>query len=351
MQAHYQFRFVWNEQDNSPTDDDRYGFENRRTKLWFRGHIIDPSWTYDIELSSSRSSGTFSEGENLFVQKDFGSGFKVRFGQFKPWFLREEMVPATQLLAVERSNVNSRYTVGVTQGIEAMFTSGMFRASASIIDGFKASGNLNGGNANWNAEDSEFAATARVEFLPMGEWKDAVNDNGFRGTANTLLIGAGLAYAKGEYGTGVNGAPPDFNNNETDDLRLTADAMFKTGGFSVAGGVIYRMIETDSTAPAPIDRDELAFVARAGFFLTDDIELYGLYEWGDLDVVNTDDLSTLTVGVTKYFDRHWLKWSTDIGFGFNTVTSDWADAAAGWRADAPGEDGQVVVRSQLQLAF
>jgi hypothetical protein len=339
FQALFQFRYVWNRQDNSPTDDYRYGFENRRSKLFFRGHFIDPSWTYDFELTGSRSTGTISEGESFAVQKDFGGGLSVRFGQFKPAFLREEMVSSAQLVAVERSNVNSRYTAGITQGVQMQWTSGMFRAHAALIDGFKTAA-----SPGWNTEDSEFAGTARIELLPIGEWKDAANDTGFRGTGTTLLFGAALAYAKSEFGTST-------NDNETDDLRASLDAMFKTGGFGLAGAFVYRKLETDGNAPAPIDRDEIAFVVRGGFFVADDLELFAAYEWGDDDIAGSPDLSTATVGVTKYFSGSNLKWSTDVGYGFDTVSVEWADAGAGWRPDAAGEDGQIVVRSQFQLMF
>ncbi len=40
-----------------------------------------------------------------------------------------------------------------------------------------------------------------------------------------------------------------------------------------------------------------------------------------------------------------------MGFAFDEISSDWATGGAGWREDSPGEDGQVVLRSQFQLLF
>lgn len=341
-----QFRWNWNHQENSPTDDDRYGFEMRRAKLFFAGHIVDPSWSYQVEVNGRNSDGgTFAEGENLWMQKDFGGGFSLRVGQFKPNYLREENVSARYLPGIERSQMNGAFTAGVAQGVQAAYQQDSWRAHVAIIDGF------NTGGTGWSVEDNEFAATARVEFLPMGTWKSANDDTGFRGTENTLLFGLAGSYQKAEYGTGTNGAPPDFNNSEVEDVGLTADALFKSSGWSIAGSLVYRMLESDSTVVTPVDRDQIAFNVRGGFFLTDDIEIYGLYEWGDLDITSVSELSTLTIGVNKYFDRHNLKWSSDIGFGFNPVASQWAQSGNGWRADTAGEDGQVVFRTQLQLLF
>jgi hypothetical protein len=57
----------------------------------------------------------------------------------------------------------------------------------------------------------------------------------------------------------------------------------------------------------------------------------------------------VTVGVVRYYNGNMLKWTTDVGVGLHPVASEFASTALGWRADAPGENGQVVIRSQLQL--
>lgn len=351
IRGQMQFRWVWNHTEDGPVDDDRYGFETRRAKLWFSGNIIDPTWSYELELQSNRSTGGITEGENVWLSKDFGSGFKMKVGQFKAPFTREELIPATQLKAVERSLVNSKFGTGVVQGVMGSYEAEMWRVSAAVMDGYGSASYNTGGISGFDGEDQEFSGAARLEFLPIGAWKTVGNDTGFRGTETALLFGAAAAYQKSEYGTGTNGAPPDFNNNEADDFRATIDATFKTDGFSIAAAAVYRSLQTDDTVLAPVDRDQWGIVARAGFFVTDDIEIFGVYEWGELDTTGVSDLSTLTLGFTKYFDQHNLKWTNDIGYGFNTVASDWASASAGWRADTAGEDGQIVFRSQFQLLF
>ncbi len=77
----------------------------------------------------------------------------------------------------------------------------------------------------------------------------------------------------------------------------------------------------------------------------------GRYEWSDFDSPGVADLSVVTVGVVRYYNGNLLRWTTDVGVGLNPVDPAFASPRLGWRADAPGEDGQVVVRSQLQLLF
>jgi hypothetical protein len=63
------------------------------------------------------------------------------------------------------------------------------------------------------------------------------------------------------------------------------------------------------------------------------------------------DLSILTIGVNRYYAKHDAKWTTDIGYGFDPVESFWATSGAGYLDDSPGDDGQIVVRTQFQLLF
>ena len=90
---------------------DEWGFENRRTKIAFTGFVVDPSWTYEMQLVMNRTTGTLTAGsqalaannvvgsvENLWMEKDFGNGVSVKIGQFKSPFLREELVSSHILL-------------------------------------------------------------------------------------------------------------------------------------------------------------------------------------------------------------------------------------------------------------
>ena len=84
---------------------------------------------------------------------------------------------------------------------------------------------------------------------------------------------------------------------------------------------------------------------------SDDWELFARYEWSDFDSAGVSDLSVVTAGVVRYYKGNMLKWTTDVGVGLNPVAPVFAAPGLGWRADAPGQNGQVVVRSQLQLLF
>jgi hypothetical protein len=97
--------------------------------------------------------------------------------------------------------------------------------------------------------------------------------------------------------------------------------------------------------------------------LTDKWDLFGRYEWGDLDdnsspsAISTSaglsDISIVTLGTNYYFHKHAAKWTTDVGFGLDAVPTN-RGTGVGWRPDAGAptpNDGQFVIRSQIQLLY
>ena len=133
-----------------------YGFEVRRAKLEFSGHISDPSWQYAITMAYQQffgqntgaptpaAGGGVTQGnfdgsgiglENAYVKKDMGNGFSVQVGQFKSPFLREWLVSSKYQLTVERSLVNTLFSTGWTQGVQANWNNDNLRVMASYNDG------------------------------------------------------------------------------------------------------------------------------------------------------------------------------------------------------------------------
>ena len=327
-----QFRYVYNNQDNS-ADDNRWGFEMRRTRLQFAGHVINPNWTYQIQGDFNRDGGGFTLLDGVIGHK-FENGMTVRVGQFKAPFNREELVSSSRQLAVDRSLVNSRFNVGRAQGIELAAQLGEnIRVAGMISDGARSL------NTPWQAYDTEFAITGRVDFLAAGNFRQFADFSSWDGEEFGLLIGAAAHYQKDEYGT--------IAGPEVEDFRWTIDGSAKFGNFSLFAAVIGRHLSADNAA----DADQYGIVVQGGLFIVpNEWEIFARYEWGD-DDTSSEDLSVLTGGVTRYWARHNLKWTTDVGYGLNQVSSGWASSSLGWRADPAGEDGQLVVRSQLQLAF
>ena len=346
VQGQLQARFVYNTQDNSDDDDNRWGFENRRTKLIFSGHIVDRSWDYRIQSAANRDGGDF-DLDDAFIAKHFGD-WTLRVGQFKPPFMREELISSTRQLAVERSLVNDEFGQGRSQGVELAYRGDQFGAAVMLNEGFDRD------NTPALAQATEFAITARSEALIAGSWSQFRDFASWPDEGTAVLIGVALHYERDEFGTGdglfvdadADGLDDTPNDAERETLAFTADLSLEFGSANAFAAFVYRNLDRDSTKA-----DQLGLVVQGGVFPTDDLEIFARYEWADADSAGVADLSVITFGVNRFWDEHALKWSMDVGIGLSEIAEPWSANGAGWRTDGEGQDGQIVIRSQMQLLF
>jgi hypothetical protein len=333
-----QARWVYSYQSDNGADGDRHrsGFENTRTKLWFSGHVVNPQWQYVIEGNFNRNDGLF-DLLDAYITYDYGNGMGITVGQFKLPLFCEQLVDARYLQTVERLLVHELFTGGRSQGIMFTWEQDMFRFAGAFSDG--------AGNAGtpWNlapaAGSTEWAFTARGEVLLGGTWGQFEEFRSAPGEEMGILIGAAAHWQDGEYG--------DAFPFETEVLRLTVDATAKFGGFNLFGAYIFD--HTDPNMGGNFQNH--AIVVQGGFHFTDEFEVFGRYEhvWFDSDIAG-DDLSIITAGVNYYWAGHQAKFTADIGYGINEVNVMGA-SRTGWRNDAGTDDGQIVVRGQVQLLF
>ncbi|MFK7960476.1 MAG: porin [Phycisphaerales bacterium] len=320
-----QFRFVAGLRDNS-ADDTVYGFSNRRTKLKFSGNIVDRSWKYYVQVAANRNGGAVGL-EQAYIEKDF-DGFSVKAGQFKTSFLNEENISSSRQLAAERSLVNETFNQDYSQGVQFTWDVDNLRFSAAFTDGF--------GSRN-NARETEFAIQARVDAVLAGNMSQFADFTSPMGSEYGVKIGAAARFEKDEYGTAAAG--------EAERYGLTIDGQVEGDGWNFFGAFIYNSVDTGGSA----DPDQIAIVLQGGYYFQDDLEGFARYEYADFDVMGAEDLNVFTVGVNKYFASHSAKWTTDIGFAFDSLASGFG--GTGFAADSANEDGQIVFRSQFQLLF
>ncbi len=251
VQGQLQARFAYNAQDNGPDDDDRWGFENRRTKLIFSGNIIDPSWHYKIQTSAGRDGSGFGL-QSAFIAKELGDNWTLRLGQFKPPFMREELTSSSRQLAVERSLVNEEFNQGRSQGVELAYGDDQFKAAVMLNEGFDRS------NSPALAEDTEFGVTARVEALLAGSWGQYKDFTSWPEEATAVMIGAAVHYEQEEFGTGDglfidadgDGLDDTPNDDETQTFTFTADVSLEFGSANAFAAVVYRDLDSDAGTPS-----------------------------------------------------------------------------------------------------
>lgn len=364
-----QLRWTFNDRSvdsvtNPGVEDQNWGFASRHAGMTFAGHIVDPSWQYNISFAFFDASGDY-DGEDTggtafltdwYVLKDFG-GFYFRGGQFVAPFARERMMSDYNLQFLGRSNTNFAFGLGRTQGIELGYISDMFRFAAAYSDGLGTNSPTQnrGFSTAGNNPPTDFALSGRVEVKLAGNWKQFESQQSWRGDEFGLLLGGGAYYQTGRNGSA---AFPAGQGTDGDDYGFTADVAASFGGFNAIAAVFWASSDSD-WVNGTADQDRSGFMAQAGFFLTDEFELVGRYEYGDFEnlggVVDANTQSTLTLGGNWYFARNRAKWQTDLSYAFHSMGS-FAIGGNGWYEDVANangelEDGQLVFRTGITISF
>jgi len=359
-----------------------YGFELRRVKLGFSGHVIDPGWQYSITLAyqqffgsnlnpvgaangSNSTSGSLADGggvtggdnfgsgfslENGYIARDLGAGFSLKFGQFKSPFLREWLVSSRSQLAIERSIMNTLFTTGWTQGIELDWNNDFLRAMISYNDGANNAniGSISGTNVlgvtgdNLGVGFAHWAFTGRGEWKPFGSWQQFNDFSSMRGEASGLLLGAAINWQRGgqrDVSLSSIDVTPGSGNAEATYLTWTVDATWELGGSSLFASWA---MNTAYAIPSGDDSiNTYGAIVQAGHFISKDVELFARWEWMSTastpdnrpESVSTPDGENInflsaynsfvnnigTVGFNWYLGGRGLKFTTDFGVSWKPL--------------------------------
>ena len=323
-----QLRFTANHRNGAAVDNDRWGVKIRRARINASGHVVDPSWTY--KLSVALTSG---EIRDAYIAKDLGNGYELKVGQFKLPFLREFLVSSTRQQAANRSIIASADSAGRSEAVQLSYQAERWRVAAALSNGIGATG------VPALAADMRIAASARVEFAAVGDWSRFDAFTSPPGSETAVMLGAAVHHQRTDTGS------PLLQDKQT---VWTADVSVQLSGANLFVYVVGNHLDNRGAAP---NTDRIAIVVQGGLYVAATWEVFARYEWADPDIAGESDLSVITAGVTRFIHGRNVRWTTDVGVGLKPVAPTFASGSADWLADVPGHDGQVVVRSQLQLVF
>ena len=334
----------------------QWGFENRRTKLKFSGHMFDPSWTYSVKGAFTREKAGTMLLEDAWIAKSLGEGWKVKVGQFKAPWLREELVSSSRQLTVERSIVNEYFNQGHSQGIELSYATDDFKISGWTGDGIGARGlgpaRSNSQNTPWNETSTSYSFVARGEWKMAGEWSQLKDFSSPRGSAFAAMAGMSGVIQRANQNIGA--ANGTVSSGVTGDLTLDFD------GASIYVSGIWTNV-TLSKAQGGGTNNPFGVTVQGGYFLSEDVEVFGRYEYMSYDYdgkSGSDSVGRfdgLTVGA-NWFLNSAVKLTVDWTINFasldnSSVNSAFVSNSAGFRPDQPGATNQWALRAQLQLLF
>ena len=321
---------TWEENNGNETS-----FLTRRARLKFDGYAYSPKLKYKVELGLSNRdlSGASQYTSNApryildaVLQWNFYQNFELWFGQTKLPGNRERVISSGNLQQVDRSLLNSRFTIDRDFGFQLrhhfnLTETFIVKEIFSLAQG--EGRNITTGNLGGHQY------TGRIELLPFGNFASKGDYKGSdlkREKKPKLAIGLSYDYNnnavktrsnQGSYMT-IDGADDAYF--ETNINTVFLDAMFKYNGVSLMAEYSDRTASDAfaKNSDGSLTGDEVqvgkGLNLQMGYLFNNDIELSGRYTHIELDknITGKNPESQYTLGLSKYIVGHKLKVQTDI---------------------------------------
>ena len=320
----------------------------RRSRLKFDGFAFSPKLKYKVELGLSnrdQSGASYYTHESpryildAVLKWNFSGNFVLWFGQTKLPGNRERVISSANLQQVDRSLLNSRFTIDRDMGIQLrhkfnLSDTFVVKEIFSIAQG--EGRNITRGNQGGHQY------TTRVELFPFGEF---ASKGDYKGSdlkfEQKPKLSLGVAYDfnnnasktrsnQGSYmyinGTSE-GSSADFY--QTNISTLYIDAMYKHKGFSFMAEYANRDADDPyaKNSDGTLTGDEVqvgnGLNLQSGYMLSKTVEVSGRYTNISLDktITGKGAENQYTLGLSKYIAGHSLKVQTDLSYtdiGFDT---------------------------------
>lgn len=306
----------------------------RRSRLKFDGFAYSPKLKYKLELGLSNrdQSGASKYTSNApryildaVLKWNFSGNFFLWFGQTKLPGNRERIISSANLQQVDRSLLNSRFTIDRDIGIQLrhyfnLTDTFLVKEIFSIAQG--EGRNITTGNIGG------YQYTTRVELFPFGDFK---SKGDYKGSDlkfeqhPKLSLGFGYDFNNNASKTRSNQGSymvNDIGFYTTNISTLFIDAMYKHKGFSFMAEYANRNA-TDALAKnsdGSLTGNEVqignGLNLQTGYLVSKTVEVSARYTNVTLDrnITGKGAENQYTLGLSKYISGHKLKIQTDVGY-------------------------------------
>ena len=304
----------------------------RRSRLKFDGWALSKKLKYKAELALSNrdngggNSGNFSNAANIildaFVEYKFDSGLAIRAGQFKLPGNRERVISSGNLQFVDRSRLNSRYTLDRDVGI--MLTNTHKLGSEFIMKQIFAITSGEGKNVT-SGNIGGYGYSFRLEALPFGTFQ---SKGDYVGSAvkyeETPKLAIGLTYDINDRAGRLRGQKGSFISDVSNlkDIRsYFIDLMYKHKNLSIMGEYAYRATDDDNPEVFDVNNELIGTYytgsglnLSAGYMLPKTWEVALRYTTIDPQEAVANDEVRYTMGLSRFIVGHKLKIQSDLTY-------------------------------------
>ena len=329
-----------------------HGFETTRTALNFSGTVAS-DYHFNVRLNWSAYNGGNTPApanvEWAYGTIDMSDSMSLTMGKQKYDVMRGYIVNAEHQQAIERSLYTYYWaTSSITNGIKLNYASDNLRANIMYSNGPTAAA-WNGNGAvpvdAYSQNSGDWMLSGRIGWLASGTWSQFDEMTSPQGSESGMLFGFGWAvWDDNDAITGGNG--------DTQWL-LSFDASMDFGGWNLFGSITVGDDEQNAFGANVNDEgNQWGWMVQGGYYLSEDLELYGRFEWLDPRTGNdNDNIEILTVGANWYLAGQNAKLSIDWGYNFDTTQTAGIGGGGYTNWINSAEKNEWVLRTQLQLYF
>lgn len=329
----------WDKGEDGGLIDPQQNFSIRRARLKFDGFAYSPRLKYKIEfgLSNRDLSGGSEFTSNApryvldgVIMWNFYGNFEIWMGQTKLPGNIERVISSGNLQQVDRSLLNSRFTIDRDQGIQLRHhfnLSDQFHVKEKLAVSQGEGRNITSGNLGG------FQHTARLELYPFGDFSAYSGSDQKRVKTPKLMLAATFDHNQNAVKTRSNQGSymvNDIGFYETDVNTIFLDAMFKYNGFSMMAEYAHRKADdpiaknSDGTPTGDEVQIGDGINLQTGYLFPSNWEVSGRYTNIKLDenITGKNPQSQYTLGLSKYIVGHKLKVQTDLSYLSEDDTND-----------------------------
>jgi len=296
--------------------DSRGSFTIRRAKFKLEGWFYKPELEFELQLNwpdaSVAQPNRFVEDANIDWDISKKKAFRLRFGQFKAAYGRQQITSSGAQQFVDRAQTDGRYNPARETGIALWGTLGGNKLDWRLM--------ASNGNARSQAtnDNDKYLWTARVMWQPNGATRMNQWASGLLLTEGDI----GDSTDKPLYAFAANFASNDLSNvsatlpSNLKNTQYGGDYIFKYKGFSSVGEYTYRKSKPQITNPEFKDK---GYVLQASYAFktkalgaTSYLELAARYsEIDPSNLAGADKRKEAGGALSYYYNKHNLKVQVD----------------------------------------
>jgi hypothetical protein len=321
----------WDQGEDGSLINPQQNFSIRRARLKFDGFAYSPKLKYKIEFGLSNrdlSGGSeFTSNAPRYILDgvlmwNFYGNFEFWMGQTKLPGNMERVISSGNLQQVDRSLLNSRFTLDRDQGIQIRHH---FKLSNNFIVKEKLAVSQGEGRNITSGNLGGFQHTARLELFPFGDFGAYSGSDQKREQTPKLMLAATFDHNQNAVKTRSNQGSymvNDIGFYETDVNTIFVDAMFKYNGFSMMAEYAHRRADdpiaknSDGTPTGDEVQIGDGLNLQTGYLFPSNWEVSGRYTniKLDEDITGRNPQNQYTLGLSKYIVGHKLKVQTDLSY-------------------------------------